>query len=152
MTQPAATYDSTSVESLIPHRAPFVLVDTIRILDPGVRCSSSWQVRASEPVLSGHFPGNPILPGVFLVEHTAQTACALMGAVGAPNGRLPVLVKIEDCRFHGAVRPGNLVQTEVALERTLGAFSVFTAEAKVGRRRVLRCRLVVSLAAAADLA
>jgi 3-hydroxyacyl-[acyl-carrier-protein] dehydratase len=149
----AAVALTARIEEMIPHRAPILLVDEIRSLDSGVSCATSWRVRHEEPVLSGHFPGNPILPGVLLVEHVAQTACILVGPVSAePGGRLPVLAKIEDCSFQGAVRPGDTVHTEVRLERTLGPFTVVTGESRVGRRRVLKVRLVISLAAAADIA
>ena len=151
MMLPSAVAHPTPVEALIPHRAPFVLVDEIQVIESGVRCSSSWRIRPEEPVLAGHFPGNPILPGVLLVEHAAQTACALVAAAGGADGRLPVLAKIEECRFHGAVRPGDVVRTEVAIERSLGNFTVFTAESRIGRRRVLHCRLVVSMAASTEL-
>jgi 3-hydroxyacyl-[acyl-carrier-protein] dehydratase len=141
------------IEAMIPHRAPILLVDEILSLDAGVHCATTWRVRPEDPVLRGHFPGNPILPGVLLVEHVAQTACIMVGPVTSePGGRLPVLAKIEDCSFQGAVRPGDTVHTEVKLERTLGPFTVVTGESRVGRRRVLKVRLVISLAAAADIA
>ena len=141
------------IEEMIPHRAPILLVDEILSLDAGVHCATTWRVPPEDPVFRGHFPGNPILPGVLLVEHVAQTACIMLGPVTAtPGGRVPLLAKIEDCRFQGAVRPDDTVHTEVKLERTLGDFTVCTGESRVGHRRVLKARLVVSLAAAPDIA
>ena len=60
-------------------------------------------------------------------------------------GRMPVLAKIEECSFHGSVRPGDVVTTEVAIERSVGSFIVLRATSRVGTHRILRCRLVVSI-------
>jgi 3-hydroxyacyl-[acyl-carrier-protein] dehydratase len=139
--------DTACIESLIPHRAPFLFIDSIRVLQVGVRCASEWRVRHEEPGLAGHFPGYPILPGVLLVEHVAQTACLLIGPLAAESaGRLPLLAKIEACSFHASVFPGDIVHTDVRLERRLGEFTVCRGVSRVEERLVLRCQLVIALA------
>jgi 3-hydroxyacyl-[acyl-carrier-protein] dehydratase len=136
--------DRSRVLALIPQRPPFLFVDAITSLEPGESGEGSWHVPANDTVFDGHFPGYPILPGVLVVEHAAQIACAILGPFEVP-GRMPVLAKIEECSFHGSVRPGDVVTTEVAIERRVGSFIFLSATSRVGKHKILRCRLVVSI-------
>ena len=68
------------IEAILPHRPPFLWVDRVESVEPGVRCVASKRIDPQEPFFAGHFPGEPILPGVFLVEAAAQTAGIMMGA------------------------------------------------------------------------
>jgi 3-hydroxyacyl-[acyl-carrier-protein] dehydratase len=85
--------------SLIPHREPFLLLDEVTELVPGERGRGVWHVPNSLPVLAGHFPGNPVLPGVYQVESIAQLGAAVVLADPRFAGSLPLFGGIDRARF-----------------------------------------------------
>lgn len=102
---------------LLPHRPPFLFLDELVELDPGVRAVASWRVEGSEPFLAGHFPGRPTVPGVIQVEALAQAgACAVL-AEARFSGRLPLFGGIERARFRRQVVPGDTLRLEVSMTR-----------------------------------
>jgi 3-hydroxyacyl-[acyl-carrier-protein] dehydratase len=105
----------TDIESILPHRPPFLWVDRVHTVEPGVRCVASKRIDPQAPFFAGHFPGDPILPGVFLVEAAAQTAGIMMGASGATSGREKRLAAINQFKFQKPVRPGAVVDIETRL-------------------------------------
>ena len=76
--------ERSEIETLIPHRPPFLWIDRVEELEPGVRCVAVKFVDPANPIFAGHFPARPILPGVFLIEAVAQTAGVMLGS-GAPQ-------------------------------------------------------------------
>ena len=102
-----------AVLDTIPHRPPFLFLDRIdEIRADGATCSRTF--RADEPFYSGHYPGNPITPGVLLCESVFQAGAIfltkkLQSAGGAPAGKTPVLCRIEEAKFKGMVQPGDTV-------------------------------------------
>ncbi len=77
--------ERSEIEALIPHRPPFLWIDRVEELEPGVRCVAVKFVDPANPVIAGHFPAKPILPGIFLIEAIAQTAGVMLGSA-APQG------------------------------------------------------------------
>jgi|ERR1700722_7078636 3-hydroxyacyl-[acyl-carrier-protein] dehydratase len=77
----AKVIGQSEIESLIPHRPPFLWIDRIEELEPGVRCVAVKFVDPANPIFAGHFPAQPILPGVLLIEAVAQTAGVMLGSV-----------------------------------------------------------------------
>lgn len=100
------------IEAILPHRPPFLWIDRILQLEPGVHCVASKHIDPAAPFFAGHFPGNPIVPGVFLVEASAQTAGVMLGAGGRPQGSEKRLAAINQFKFLAPVLPDASIQIE----------------------------------------
>ncbi len=96
----------------LPHRAPFLLLDEMVSIEPGVRASGLWTLRGDEWFFPGHFPGRPTTPGVLLLESLAQ--CGAVAVLSDPKytGRLPLFGGVERARFRRQVVPGDTVLLE----------------------------------------
>ncbi len=105
------------IMALIPHRFPFLLIDRVVELEPGVRAVAEKLVSVNEPQFTGHFPGNPVFPGVLIVEALAQAGAVATLALPEHHGKLVLFAGIDDCRFKRVVRPGDVLRLEVRLER-----------------------------------
>ncbi len=127
----------------IPHRPPFLLVD--RILEhSGNFIRTQKQVRQEEPWFQGHYPGNPILPGVLICESVFQSGAILMakmeGNEVAESGvapTFPIITRINNVKLRHAVFPGDLMEIEVTLKEKVGPASYLTGQVRVGEKTVL---------------
>lgn len=110
----------------IPHRPPFLFID--RILEvTGDGAVAERTIRAGEPHFEGHYPGNPLMPGVLLCEAVFQTAAVYMmrrfsGEIGTDNAKTPVLARINQAKFKKMVRPGDTIRIETTYTESLGTF------------------------------
>lgn len=106
--------DSMEIQSILPHRYPFLLVDRIRELDPDRRIVGIKNVSINEPFFQGHFPGRPVMPGVLILEALAQVGGVLafksLGSVGRP---VVYLTGIDGAKFRKPVVPGDILRLEV---------------------------------------
>ncbi|HMM48052.1 MAG TPA: 3-hydroxyacyl-ACP dehydratase FabZ [Miltoncostaeaceae bacterium] len=105
---------------LLPHRPPFLFVDEILALEPGVSARARWYVDPEAAFFAGHFPGNPILPGVIIIEALAQTGALAALAEPDSSGKLALFAGIENARFRRVVRPGEELILETRLTRRRG--------------------------------
>lgn len=112
--------DRREIEELIPHRPPFLLLDEVVSLEPGTRVVARKTVQADEWYLSGHFPGNPIMPGVLIVEALAQAGAVAILSEEEHRGRLVLFGGIDDVRFKRIVRPGDTLELTCEVERVRG--------------------------------
>jgi 3-hydroxyacyl-[acyl-carrier-protein] dehydratase len=108
------------IEEILPHRDPFLLLDEVVELEPGVRVVARKTVRDDEWYLAGHFPGRPIMPGVLIVEAMAQTGAVAVLADETNRGKLALFAGIDDVRFKRIVSPGDELELTCELERVRG--------------------------------
>ena len=120
------------ITDAIPHRPPFLLVDEIVSIE-GHTIRTRRRADPADPVFQGHFPGNPILPGVLICESIFQSAAILIARVldGAMENTVPVLTRIQGAKFKHPVRPGDVFEMEVHLKEKLGHACFMEGVAKV---------------------
>lgn len=108
------TIDRSEIETMIPHRAPFLWIDRVEELEPGVRCVAVKFVDPADPIFAGHFPANPILPGVLLIEAVAQTAGVMLGSAGpqVSGTAVALLAAVTRFKFLKTVTPGQTLRIE----------------------------------------
>jgi 3-hydroxyacyl-[acyl-carrier-protein] dehydratase len=109
--------ERSEIETMIPHRAPFLWIDRVEELEPGVRCVAVKFVDPANPIFAGHFPAKPILPGVLLIEAVAQTAGVMLGSAapqaGAEAGNgVALLGAVNRFKFFKPVIPGQELRIE----------------------------------------
>lgn len=127
-----AAYDAAYIRSVLPHRAPFLMVDRLLEVVPGERVRGLKLVSASEPHMQGHFPGNPILPGVVIIEAIGQTG----GFLFDRPGELGLLVGVDKARFKKTVRPGDVLELECKYVAEVGNIAKAKGVAKVDGKTV----------------
>jgi len=112
--------EAREILSLLPHRYPFLLVDRILLLEPGKRAVGIKNVTLNEPMFPGHFPGDPVWPGVLTLEALAQTGAVALLALPEYRDRVPYFGGIDRARFRRPVYPGDQLRLEVELLRVRG--------------------------------
>ena len=133
---------NVEIEQILPHRAPFLWIDRVLSLEPGASCVASKWIDPEAPFFAGHFPGDPILPGVFLIEAAAQTAGVMMGAQGA-LGETKRLAAVNQFKFLRPVRPGTTLEIETRLLVEREGMALVSAELTVEGEVVAAGQLTV---------
>ena len=140
---------SQEILATIPHRPPFLFIDEIKeVRTDGAVCTRTF--RADEPFYSGHYPGNPITPGVLLCESVFQTGAIYLTKKLQAEGvtasdKTPVLCRIEEAKFKGMVKPGDTVTIEVKHVETLQQFHFLTGSIRLDGKVVLSIRFALAL-------
>ena len=119
MSDPVTTADIQLIQKILPHRYPFLLVDKVHSIDGTSSAVGIKNVTMNEPHFKGHFPRNPIMPGVTIIEAMAQTSAVMVGAsLGLINGDLLVyFMAIDGCKFRRKVVPGDVLEMRVETTR-----------------------------------
>jgi 3-hydroxyacyl-[acyl-carrier-protein] dehydratase len=120
------------IQNIIPHRYPFLLVDKIVEIEYGKRAVGIKNVTVNEPFFQGHFPGNPIMPGVLIVEAMAQVGAVSILGMEQNKGKLAVFAGIDNMRFRKQVVPGDTLRMEVEMLLFKRGIGKAKAEAYVG--------------------
>jgi len=134
------------IQDLIPHRYPFLLVDRIEELEPGVRAVGVKNVTQNEPFFQGHFPDYPVMPGVLIIEAMAQVGAVGVMAGGDHSDKLALFAGIDGVRFRRQVLPGDVLKMEVRIERLKGRVGRGSGRATVGEERVCEAELMFAFA------
>jgi 3-hydroxyacyl-[acyl-carrier-protein] dehydratase len=140
----APPFGRTEIEQILPHREPFLLIDEVVELTPGIGAVARKHVRADEWYLAGHFPGRPVMPGVLIVEALAQTGAVAVLSDEENRGRIAFFGGIDDCRFKRVVEPGDTLDLRCELERVRGPIGRGKAEARVDGQ--LACKATLTFA------
>ena len=136
------------IEKIIPHREPFLLLDEVVVLEPGVRVVARKRVRDDEWYLAGHFPGRPIMPGVLMVEALAQAGAVAVLSEPENQGKLALFAGIDDLRFKRIVVPGDELELICELEKVRGPIGRGRATATVAGELAVRGTLTFAVAEA----
>lgn len=129
----AMEMDSVAIQSVLPHRYPFLFIDRVVAIVPGESLHAQKLVSNSDPILQGHFPGMPILPGVVQIEMMAQAAILLAHASDAfdPETQVAFLAGVKDSKFRAPCVPGDVLGVHVQAQR-IGKIGKFSAEVRCG--------------------
>lgn len=135
--------DIQKIQSLLPHRYPFLLVDRVIETEPGKRLVAIKNVSVNEPFFQGHFPSKPVMPGVLLIEAMAQaTGLLAMESAEVPKEAIYYLVGVDKARFKSPVVPGDQVRLEVEVIKNRREIWVFSAAAKVDGKVVASAEIM----------
>jgi 3-hydroxyacyl-[acyl-carrier-protein] dehydratase len=129
----AVSIDTEGIMRMIPHRYPFLMIDRVVDLVPGVGAIGVKNVSINEPYFQGHFPSKPVMPGVLLIEAMAQTAAVVVVyTLGeGSRGKLVYFMSVENARFRKPVFPGDTLQVHVTRQHNRSNVWKFSGEAKV---------------------
>jgi len=147
---PALTREQ--IMELIPHRDPFLLLDEVVELEPGERCHARRTVRPDDFWFAGHFPGNPVMPGVLIVEALAQAGVVTALSHPANRGRLVLFAGIDKVRFKRVVHPGDVLDLKVEVTMARGAVGRGKVVASVAGDMACRGELMFAMTDAAAVA
>lgn len=137
-TPPSMPMDITAIQALLPHRYPFLLIDRVVEAEPGKRVLCYKSVSGNEQFFQGHFPGQPVMPGVLVIEALAQAGGILshLSREEDSSGRVSYLVKVDKARFSNMVVPGDRLDLEVEIRREIRNMTLYAGTASVDGKEV----------------
>lgn len=123
--------DQEAIKKVIPHRDPMLLVTTVEALEPGDSITTTFVVDPTRDIFRGHFPGEPVLPGVYSVECMAQTADILLLSTERYAGKIPLFLGINNARFLKKILPGDTIEIRAKLTSERAEKAIATCSAEV---------------------
>jgi len=119
------------VKKIIPHRDPFLFIDEMIEMEPGVRGVAIKNVTGNEDFFKGHFPGNPVMPGVLIVEACAQVGAVVALSLEQFKGKTPLFAGMNNVKFKRMVKPGDQLKLECVILKVRMSFGIATIKATV---------------------
>lgn len=148
MTQTTQAIDFAAIQRMLPHRYPFLLIDRVLSCEPGEQVSALKNVTVNEEFFQGHFPGNPVMPGVLMLEAMAQT-CGVLASrtanTGADDGVILLFAGVDKARFKRQVVPGDQLILSAKLTKRKRDIWCFSAEARVDDQLACRADLLCAI-------
>ena len=138
-------YTAKEIMDIIPHRYPFLLIDSIEELEPGVRALGKKCVTMNEPYFQGHFPGNPVMPGVLIIEALAQVGAVAILSQPEWKGRTAYFAGIDKAKFRQKVMPGDVLHLETTIYKVKGPVGVGKAVATVNGKVAAEAELTFAI-------
>jgi len=142
---PVAPFGRDTIEEIIPHRPPFLLLDEVIELEPGRRVVALREVRADDWWFPGHFPDRPVMPGVLIVEAMAQAGAVAVLVEEENRGKIAFFAGIDDCRFKRVVEPGDVLTLTCEIDALRGPIGRGKATAHVGETLAARGKLTFAV-------
>lgn len=145
MSEEIMSFNIQEIMEMIPHRYPFLLVDRITECIPGKYSKGYKNLTMNEEFFQGHFPNNPIMPGVLQIEAMAQCAAPILLKLPQFEGKLALFAGIENVRFKNIVRPGDRLEMEIVLTKLRGPIGKSHAIGRVDGKIVVEADLTVAM-------
>lgn len=145
---PTLPLNVNDIRKLLPHRYPFLLVDRVVAFEAGASIHAYKNVTANEQFFQGHFPEQPVMPGVLVIEALAQAGGVLFQLTGQANGKgiiedqLFYLVKVDNARFTRMIVPGDRVDLHVILKRRIRNMALYEGVASVDGKEAARAEIL----------
>lgn len=136
------TMDIKEIMDVIPHRPPFLLLDTVEEMVPGERIVAKKNVTMNEPFFVGHFPGEPVMPGVLVVESMAQAGAVAILSMDDFRGKTAYFGGIKDAKFKRKIVPGDTLRLEVTIEKLKKNAGVGMGKAYVGDKLAAQAEII----------
>lgn len=133
------------IMEIIPHRQPFMLIDTVEELTPGVRAVAKKCVSYNEPFFQGHFPAEPVMPGVLIVEALAQTGAVAILSLEENKGKTAYFAAIQSAKFKKKVAPGDVLMLETEIIKQKGSIGIGKATATVDGKIAVQAELTFAV-------
>lgn len=133
------------IMEIIPHRQPFMLLDTVEELEPGKRAVARKCVSYNEPFFQGHFPGEPVMPGVLIVEALAQTGAVAILSLAENKGKTAYFAAIQSAKFKKKVEPGDVLVLETEIIKQKGSIGIGKAVATVDGKIAVQAELTFAV-------
>ena len=140
-----SVYTTKEIMEIIPHRQPFLLIDTIEELEVGKRAVGKKCVTYNEPFFAGHFPGEPVMPGVLIIEALAQTGAVAILSQEENKGKIAYFAGINQAKFKKKVFPGDILTLETEIIKQKGPIGVGKATAYVDGKLAVSAELVFAI-------
>ncbi|MCI9465116.1 MAG: 3-hydroxyacyl-ACP dehydratase FabZ [Lachnospiraceae bacterium] len=133
------------IMEIIPHRQPFMLLDTVEELEPGVKAVARKCVSYNEPYFAGHFPDEPVMPGVLIIEALAQAGAVAILSQPEFRGKTAYFAAVNSAKFKGKVTPGDVLTLETQIIKVKGPIGVGSAKAYVDGKLVTSAELTFAI-------
>lgn len=137
--------NTKQIMEILPHRYPFLLVDRAEVMEDGKGAIGYKNVTINEPFFQGHFPNEPVMPGVLIVEALAQVGAVAILSQEAFKGKIAYLASIKEAKFRATVKPGDTLKLQCNLVKQRGPMGVGKAVAYVDHQKVCECELIFAI-------